>query len=206
MSYCKICEKEVNKYKVKATLSDIEPPRRVGVDLRYKTNLEVCPGCGFVSVLGADLDFLKMLGNGYPEVSKDDLERIDVHSILEEMEPPYTHSREVKIWITKDCFRKVQLDDLSNGITFDHANYYRLVHYLLLSREEREVITGRCKCPVIEFIEISKERIIASFKDGRRRFSLLSHLGAKRIPVAVVDTLLEDAVREGFVFYSEKGE
>jgi hypothetical protein len=207
MSFCKICGKETETFYVKAILSDINPPRRVGIDLRYKTNLQVCSSCGFIRLPEEGLPYLKMLDTGYPVVTEDDLKKIDVDLILNEMEIPLIHSREVKIWVERSIFKVDQLDDLSNGITFDHAHYYRLVHYFLLKPEARKKITGNCRCPVLKFqLDDVGGHPLPVFKDGRRRFSLLTHLGAKRIPVSVIDTDLEKAVELGFRFYSEKGE
>ena len=207
MNFCRICEKETEIFYVKATLSDVNPPRRVGFDLRYKTNLEVCSSCGFIRLPGAELPYLKMLDTGYPKVTEEEIREINVDIILDEMEIPLIHSREVKIWVEKDIFKTDLLDDLSKGITSDHAHYYRLVHYLRLKPEDRKRITGACKCPVLKFqLDDISDHALPLFKDGRRRFSLLNYLGAKRIPVSVIDTDLEKAVELGFIFYSKKGE
>ena len=96
---------------------------------------------------------------------------------------------------------KILSEDLSNGIQNDHANYKRLIHYLLLSRKERELITGRCKCPVIAF---GQDWIAPRIKDGKRRFSVLMYLGAKRIPVGMVKKQLDLAVKYGFKYHTEK--
>ena len=206
MTFCKICDKETDQFKVKATLSDYNPPKRVGIDLRYKTNLEVCPECGFVKVLGADLPFVQMLGNGYEPVTIEDIHDIDTEQILNEMEEPFIHSTEVKIWVEKEVFDNSpgQIDDLSGGITFDEDNYYRLVHFLLLAPEDRQLISGSCKCPVLKFDFGSDGEVISLFRDGRRRYSILNYLGVKRIPVAVTESDLELVSSLGFPFYSER--
>jgi len=190
MAFCKVCNKDTKKYNAKIILSDFNPPRRVGVDLRYKTSVEVCPDCGVIVLAGAKNSYLRMLSEGYEKPSDADLKRIDIDSILDEMEPPYIHSTEKKIWVRKNIFSSSSLDDLSGGIAFDHANYYRLVHFFLLSQDERKQVFGPCRCPVIH-INPGPSGYHAFFLDGRRRFSLLSYLGADKIPVSIDKDNLE---------------
>jgi len=204
MDYCKICNKKTDKYIVKGIFGDNEPPRRVGIDLRYKTNIEVCPECGFMKLLGSDLPFTQMRYKGYPPVSIDDIKKIDTEQIINEMELPLIHSEEIKIWVEFDIFKNnlFEVDVLTDGITFDHVNYYRLVHFMLLPLEKRRLISGTFKCPFIEIaIETFEPR--PWFWDGRRRFSLLHYLGVKRIPVAVLKDNLEIAENHGFKYYKD---
>lgn len=196
MSFCKLCQKDTEKYKVKIILGEVDPPKRVGIDMRYKTNAEVCPFCGLMTVMGADLDYMKMLSNGYPAITKKDLDSIDVKSLLNEMTLPGTHSEEVKIWVEIENFHEGELDDLSHGITFDKDNYYRLIHFLNLDVQKRQNSFGTFKCPVIR---LDIENRSGSFKivDGRRRLSLLYYLGAKRIPVSILKKELDDINARG---------
>lgn len=202
MSLCKVCNKDTEKYVVKVILGDYDPPRRVGIDLRYKTNAEVCPECGVMTLLGANSNFLKMLSEGYPDVTTEQLESIDAESILDEMEVPFIDSTEEKIWVEKDIFYESSIDDLTNGITFDKANYSRLVNFLLLDPQERQTCFGACKCPVIDFG--SSVDLKVKFRDGRRRFSILNRLGIKRIPVAAAADCLELMDQFDIPYYTER--
>lgn len=199
MSLCKVCNEDIEKYKVKLIIGDLEPPRRIGIDLRYKINAEVCPDCGVMTILGSDTEYVKMLSEGYTPVTEQELQNIDVDAILDEMELPMIHS-ESKIWVDEDSMGLYQVDRIENGITFDHSNYYKLAHFLLLSPQERVRLFGKCKCPAVRIGEDNK----LAFVDGRRRFSLLTSLGANRVPVAVTDYTLEHIQTLGIPYHTSK--
>jgi hypothetical protein len=207
MVYCKICDKITAKYKAKVILGRYDPPQRVGIDLRYKSNVEICPECGFIRLMGANHPFNRYLYDGHPPVTWEDAKKIDTEQIVNEMDMPGYHSSEVKIWIDRDktVFESFsdELDDLSKGITFDQENYSRLINFMLLSPKDRKLLGGKMRCPVFRLAP-DLDKVTAYISDGRRRYSILHYLGVKRIPVAVLSKDLEAAKLVNFRYYTTK--
>jgi len=205
MSLCNVCHKDVKKCSAKIILGEVDPPKRVGIDMRYKTNVEICPSCGIMTVVGSSMNYMRMLSEGYPPITEEELNLINVDDLLDEMILPGTHSEEIKIWVNKECFLIGELDDLSNGITFDQDNYFRLAHFMLLDYQERQKAFGKFACPVVN---LQVRNMIGSLgvRDGRRRLSLLFHLGAKRIPVAIMRKQLNDINSRdlGITYYTSR--
>jgi len=204
---CLVCKKESENYTIRIEVGNFGPPRDGSEVLA-----DVCSNCGNMRLKGAHTQYMKKLAStGFPKITADDIARINVQEILDQMVLPGRFIDEKKVWIDSVFANHgehghVRENDYKNDFgKFEgkvpaiakskkiRGKYARLVHFLLLDKKERQENFGGIKCPAIE---VTKEGFV-SFKDGYHRFTLLRFLGATNIPVAMTQESIDNAKKNG---------
>ncbi len=199
---CIVCKQEVEKYKAQIVLGSLEPPRD-----DVKMNVNICPNCGFMSLIAADSDYMKMMEEGYPEATQDDIKKIDIESVIEDIVPAHRFKDEQLIWMDPESMKMdnsrevYYAEKFKDGIPLDDIKYHRLVFFLLMDREERNVKYGGIESSAFE---IDPQYGFVSFKEGFHRFYLYRYLGAKRIPVVMTEDSIQNAKILGIKIYRQK--
>jgi len=198
MTTCIVCNNDVDEYRVQISIGSLTPPHQKG-----DTLATVCPTCGVMRVVGADLEYIK--GN-FDKPTEEQLNSLNVDEIVEEMVLPNRYVGETLKWIDSDFddfgAENTYQEDFSNGY-LDYGKYNRLVSFLLMDKTTRINNFGPLRCPTIMFIEGGGGHVIL-FKEGRRRFHLLRYLGATRIPISIRDIYLPLEEDSKVVLYDSK--
>ena len=137
MSKCIVCHKEVDKYIVSLRLEAMTPPRDE-TDVRA----ELCPNCGIMTIVPAGTEHLKNHSNtGFKIPSQQEIKNIDIEALFDEVTLPRVEFDEKIVWIDpvfdvdarEDYFEKTFKD----GYPTDQPKFVRLIHFLMMSKEER---------------------------------------------------------------------
>jgi hypothetical protein len=194
MSNCIVCNNDVDLYKVQIGIGGLTPPYQKG-----DTLATVCPSCGVIRIVGADLEYVKGV---HPIPTQSQLDSIDIDTILDEMVLPGRYVGENLKWIssvTNDESMEAAYEiDFGNGYN-NYGKYNRLVNFLLMDTTTRISSFGAVRCPTITAFG---DQLF--FKEGRRRFHLLRFLGAGRVPVSVTSDNIDIVEAAGIVLYDSK--
>ena len=74
MSNCIVCNNDVTEYTVQIGIGGLTPPHQKG-----DTLATVCPSCGVMRIVGANLDYVKGI---HSEPTQQQLDNIDVDEVL----------------------------------------------------------------------------------------------------------------------------
>ena len=196
MSNCIVCNNDVTEYTVQIGVGGLTPPHQKG-----DTLATVCPSCGVMRIIGAGLDYVKGI---HPKPTKQQLDSIDVDTVLDEMVLPGRYVGENLKWMNTETpdagIEQAYNDDFGSGY-YSYGKYNRLVNFLLMEKSLRQTNFGALRCTTIGIFPDGS----LFFKEGRRRFHLLRFLGATRVPVSITDAYLVNLDKAEFDLYDSKG-
>ena len=199
MAICIVCNNDTERYDVLLNVAGLYPPRD-----ELDVLVSVCPECGFMKLVGANSDHMKLLSTGYPEPTQEVIDQIDIDTVLDQAVLPNIFHGEKMVWIDP-VFRNAQREssyekDFGSGYPFINPEYNRLIHFLIMDVPERDANYGPLQCPAVSIYEAGD----ISFQGGYHRFCLFRFLGATRIPVAMTDESEANAISAGVNIYSSK--
>lgn len=176
--YCKVCDDETEQIELQLALRGKYLPQEGSLILTF-----LCVRCGYLRIQGSYTDHMKLASRGYPTPTQEQLDSIDLdEALLNCSKPNEFYNKDIK-WVNTEEFDDggVYQEIFRNGFPKDNQKINRVVHFLSMKHMDFMAFGG-FRCPIVytmggKFL----------FMDGFHRYCVLRYLGAKKIPVVVME-------------------